>query len=162
MPFGLTYASFVVGIGLSMFFGPADNTPPSAGSSLSLGTTVMPWAHQTENLITFTHTTDQLVWNRFNPIYALGLSDQGTGFISAGLGRRLDVFGIEIMPFTGPTLYFDKNNNDVIQFRTGFEINQPLSDSLTLTGGYYHISNAQANVTSADLDVAHIGLRMRF
>jgi hypothetical protein len=162
MPFGLTYAAYVTGIGLSMVFGPVDSTAPQSNRALSLGTTVMPWTHTKENFLTYTQIGDQVIWHRFNPIYAVGLSDQGTGFISAGLGRRLDVLGVKIMPFTGPTLYFDNNNNDVIQFRTGFEITQNLSDTVILTGGYYHISNGQANAASADLDVAHLGLKLRF
>jgi hypothetical protein len=159
MPFGLTYAAFVAGIGLSMVFGPVDTTAPQSSRALSLGTVT---TLGDENFVTYTQISDQVVWNRFNPIYAVGLSDQGTGFISAGLGRRLEVFGIKIMPFTGPTLYFDKNNNDVIQFRTGFEISQNLTNTMSLTGGYYHISNGQANAASADIDVAHLGLRLRF
>lgn len=162
MPFGLTYGAFVAGLGLAMFFGPVDGTPPKSSLALSLGTAVMPWAHFDENLVTLTKISDQVIWRRFNPIYAVGLSDQGTVFISAGLGRRLDVFGVKVMPFTGPALYFDDKNNDVIQFRTGFEITQEVRENLTLTGGYYHISNGQANMASADLDVAHLGLKLRF
>ncbi len=162
MPFGLTYAAFVAGIGLSMVFGPVDSTAPQSSRALSLGTVTTSATLGDENFVTFTQINDQVVWKRFNPIYAVGLSDQGTAFISAGLGRRLDVFGIKVMPFTGPALYFDNNNNDVIQFRTGFEIGQNLTDTLSLTGGYYHISNGQANAPSADIDVAHLGLRMQF
>lgn len=162
MPFGLTYAAFVAGIGLSMVFGPVDPTAPQSSHALSLGTTVMPWAQGEQNFATSTQISDQVIWHRFNPIYALGLSDQGTGFISAGLGRKLDVFGVKVMPFTGPTLYFDNDNNDILQFRTGFEISQNLTENLTLTGGYYHISNGQANAASADIDVAHLGLKLRF
>lgn len=161
MPFGLTYAAFVAGIGLSMLFGPLDTTTPHASHSLSLGTSVMPWARGNENFVTFTHTSDQTIWNRFHPIYAVGLSDQGAGFISASLGRHLDVFGIKITPYIGPSLYFDNNNNDIVQFRTGFEISHNLTDTLSLTGGYYHISNGRANAASADIDVAHLGLKMQ-
>lgn len=162
MPFGLTYATFVAGIGLSMVLGPVDPTAPRSSHALTFGTTTNSGYVGDEDFLTFTHISDQVIWNRFHPIYAVGLSDQNTAFISAGLGRRLDVFGVKVMPFTGPTLYFDKKNNDVIQFRTGFEITQDLTDTLSLTGGYYHISNAQANAPSADIDVAHLGLRMRF
>ena len=163
MPFGLTYAEFVMGMGLAMFFGPADQAPQTNHNSLTLGTAVQPWVEPgEENFLTFTHRRAGVVWGKFTPIYAVGISDQGTAFASAGLGRPLDVLGVKVLPFTGPALYFDNNNNDIIQFRTGFDITQSLGDTLTLSGGYYHISNAQANAPSADVDVAHIGLKLRF
>ena len=162
MPFGLTYAVFVAGIGLSMVFGPVDTNAPLSTRGLSLGTTSKVGAVGDENFVTYTQIGDQVIWKKFNPIYAVGLSDQGTAFVSAGLGRRLDVFGLKVMTYTGPTLYFDNNNNDIIQFRTGFDISQTLTENLSLTGGYYHISNGQANAPSADIDVAHLGLRLRF
>ena len=162
MPFGLTYAAYVMGVGLTMVFGPPDSSTAQSQSALSLGTVVMPWADPgSENFLTFSHTAPQLVWGRFHPVYALGLSDQGTGFVSAGLGRRLDIWGIKVTAFTGPALFFDNHNNDVLQFRTGFDIMQPLGDWVTMTGGYYHISNGQANAPSADIDVAHLGLVVR-
>ncbi len=163
MPFGLTYAGFVVGIGLSMLFGPADPAAPTQQNALTFGTAVQPWVSPgAENFITFTHREDGLIWGKFTPIYAVGLSDKGTAFVSAGLGRPLDVWGVKVLPFTGPTLYFDNNNNDILQFRTGFDITQNLGEALTLSGGYYHISNGQANAPSADVDVAHLGLKLRF
>lgn len=167
MPFGLTYAEFVMGIAASMLFGPADQTVDMAAlrpqTSLSFGTAVQPWTQPgDENFLTLTHIPDQTVWHKFTPIYALGLSDQGTTFASIGLGRRLDIFGLKVMPFTGPALYGDHNGNDLLQFRTGFEITQNLSETLQLSGGYYHISNGQANAPSADVDIAHIGLVFEF
>lgn len=163
MPFGLTYASFVFGIGLSMFLGPADPTAPQAQDSLSLGTAVTPGVDfGSENLLTFTRRSDQMVWGKFHPIYAIGMSDQNTAFVSAGLGRRLDIWGVQVMPFTGPALYIDRNHNDILQFRTGFDITQDFGNKITLTGGYYHISNGQANEASADLDVAHLGFTILF
>jgi hypothetical protein len=163
MPFGLTYAEFVMGVGLSMFFGPADTAPPAAQWSTTLGTvTVGAGDVFDENVLTLTHRQSQQIWGKLQPIYAIGVSDQGMAFASAGLGRPLDVFGLKITPFTGPALYFDNNNNDVLQFRTGFDITQTVSDTLSLTGGYYHISNAQNNATSADIDVAHIGAVIKF
>lgn len=162
MPFGLTYGAFVAGIGLSMFFGPLDTSAPQSSRAMSFGTEVVPWTQGTEVFATFTQIGDQVIWHRFQPIYALGLSDQGAAFISVGLGRRLDVFGVKIMPFTGPTLYFDNRANDILQFRTGFEISTSLDENLSLTGGFYHISNGQANAASADVDVAHLGLSLLF
>lgn len=163
MPFGLTYAEFVMGIGLSMFYGPADIAPQAPQWALTLGTTTHNAATPfEENFLTLTHRRDGVVWGKFTPIYAAGLSDQGTGFVSAGLGRPLDVFGIKVMPFTGPAFYFDKNNSDSLQFRTGFDITQPLGETMALSGGYYHISNAQNNAASADIDVAHLGLKVQF
>lgn len=162
MPFGLTYAAFVAGIGLSMVFGPADPAAPQFSRALSLGSTRVAGASWDENFVTLTQMGDQTVWNRFHPIYALGLSDQGTAFLSAGLARRLTVFGVKVVAYTGPALYFDKNNNDLLQFRTGFDISQNLSETLDLTAGFYHISNGQANAASADVDVAQLGLRLRF
>jgi hypothetical protein len=162
MPFGLTYGAFVAGIGLSMFFGPLDTTAPPSSRAMSFGTEVVPWTKGTEIFVTFTQIGDQVIWHRFHPIYALGLSDQGAAYISVGLGRRLDVFGIKIMPFMGPTLYLDNRANDLLQFRTGFEISKSLGENLSLTGGFYHISNGQANAASADIDVAHVGLSLLF
>jgi hypothetical protein len=163
MPFGLTYAAYVMGIGLSMVFGPPDTTAAQPQSTLTLGTVVMPWAEPgSENFLTFSHTAPQVVWGRFHPVYAVGLSDQGAGFVSTGLGRRLDILGVKVTAFAGPALFVDNHNNDLLQFRTGFDINQPLGDWVTLTGGYYHISNGQANVQSADIDVAHLGFVLRF
>ncbi len=163
MPFGLTYAEFVIGIGLSMLYGPADLAPQIQQNSVTIGTAVQPWdGPWEENFVTFTHRRDGIVSGKFTPIYAVGLSNEGTAFVSAGLGRPLDILGLKVLPFTGPALYFDNKNNDVLQFRTGFDITQNLSDNLTLSGGYYHISNGQANEPSADVDVAHIGLKLRF
>lgn len=163
MPFGLTYAEFVIGIGLSMLYGPADLAHQSQQNSVSIGTAVQSWDEAwTENFVTFTHRSDGVVWGKFTPIYAVGLSNQGTSFVSAGLGRPLAILGIKVMPFTGPALYFDNRNNDIVQFRTGFDITQSLGDNLALSAGYYHISNAQANAPSADIDVAHLGLTLRF
>jgi hypothetical protein len=163
MPFGLTYAEFVIGIGLSMLYGPADLAPQTQQNSVTIGTAVQPWDEPwDENFITLTHRRDGVVWGKFTPIYAVGMSNQGTTFVSAGLGRPLDILGIKVLPFTGPALYFDNKNNDIVQFRTGFDITQNLGDNLTLSGGYYHISNGQANEPSADVDVAHIGLKLRF
>lgn len=163
MPFGLTYAEFVIGVGLAMFYGPADTSPTARQNSLTFGTLT----HRenligTENFATFTQRHDTLIWDKFNPIYAIGVSDKGTAFASAGLGRALDVFGVKIFPFTGPALYISNDNKDLLQFRTGFDITQTLGSNLTLTGGYYHISNAQANDPSADIDVAHLGIAWRF
>lgn len=163
MPFGLTYAEFVMGVGLSMFFGPADVAPQQQQWTATLGTaTVGAGDPFEENFLTLTHRRDGVVWGKFTPIYGIGLSDQGTGFVSAGLGSPLEVFGIKVMPFTGPALYSDTKNSDLIQFRTGFDITQTVTDKLALSGGYYHISNAQNNATSADIDVAHLGLKINF
>lgn len=163
MPFGLTYAEFVIGIGLSMLYGPVDLAPQTQQNAVTIGTAVQPWDQPwEEDFITFTHRREGVVWGKFTPIYAVGLSDQGTVFASAGLGRPLDILGIKVLPFTGPALYFDNRNNDILQFRTGFDITQTLGDNLSLTGGYYHISNAQANAPSADIDVAHLGISLRF
>jgi hypothetical protein len=161
MPFGLTYAEFVMGVGLSMFFGPADTAPPRSDWAMTLGTVT---AGQTsgERFFTLTRREQHQVWGKFQPIYALGVSNKGTAFASAGLGRPLDVFGVKVMPFTGPALYFDNQNNDLLQFRTGFDITQSLGENLTLSGGYYHISNAQNNAPSADKDVVHLGINFRF
>lgn len=163
MPFGLTYAEFVMGVGLSMFFGPADVAPQAHSWALTLGTTTQAAATRfDENFVTLTHRRDAKVWGAFTPIYALGVSDQGTGFVSAGVGRPLDVFGLKITPHAGPALFSDTKNSDSLQFRTGFDINQPLGPNTALSGGYYHISNAQNNDTSADVDVAHLGLKVKF
>jgi hypothetical protein len=163
MPFGLTYAEFVLGMGLSMLYGPADTAAPQPHTALTFGTTMQSWTVPgDENFVTLTHTTDKAFWHKFTPIYALGASNRGTSFASVGLGRRLDVFGIKVMPFTGPALYFDNNDNNNIQFRTGFDITQNLSETVQLSGGYYHISNGQANAPSADIDIAHIGMTIKF
>ncbi len=163
MPFGLTYAEFVIGIGLSMLYGPADLAPQTQQNAFSIGIAVQPWGEAwDENFLTYTDRRDGIVWGKFTPIYTVGVSDQGTAFVSAGLGRPLDILGIKVLPFTGPALYFDNRNNDIVQFRTGFDITQNLGDNLSLSGGYYHISNAQANAPSADIDVAHLGLTLRF
>ena len=163
MPFGLTYAAYVVGIGLSMDFGPADTSAPQSQSALSLGTVVMPWVDPgSENFLTFSHIGRQVVWGKFNPVYGVGVSDHETAFVSAGLGRRLDIFGVKVTAFAGPALFVDNDSNDLIQFRTGFDITQTLGDLVTLNGGYYHISNGQANAASADFDAAHLGLVLRF
>lgn len=163
MPFGLTYAEFVIGIGLAMLYGPADQAPQSPQTSLTLGTTVMPWVpFGQEDFITLTHRRDGVVWGKFTPVYGFGLSDKGTVFASAGLGRRLDIWGAKVLAFTGPALYFDNQNNDILQFRTGFDITQEFGKNFQISGGYYHISNAQANAPSADIDVAHIGLTWTF
>ncbi|MDZ7905036.1 MAG: hypothetical protein U5N55_04155 [Cypionkella sp.] len=163
MPFGLTYAEFVIGIGLAMFFGPNDSAPQQRQNALTLGTAVQPWVGPgDENFITYTHRREGLVWGKFTPIYSFGLSDDGTAFVSAGLGRPLNIWGVKVLPFTGPALYYDNNNNDLLQFRTGFDITQNLGENLSLSGGYYHISNGQANAPSADIDVAHLGIKLRF
>ena len=63
MPFGLTYAAYVMGVGLTMVFGPPDSSTAQSQSALSLGTVVMPWADPgSENFLTFSHTAPQLVW----------------------------------------------------------------------------------------------------
>ena len=88
MPFGLTYAEFVMGVGLSMFFGSADVAPQQQQWTATLGTaTVGAGDPFDENFLTLTHRRDGVVWGKFTPIYGIGLSDQGTGFVSAGLGR---------------------------------------------------------------------------
>lgn len=163
MPFGLTYAEFVMGIGLSMFFGPADVAPQQQQWTATLGTaTVGAGDPFEENFLTLTHRRDGVVWGKFTPVYAAGLSNRGTAFASASLGRALNVFGVQVMPHTGPALYNDTKNSDLIQFRTGFDITQTFGENFVLSGGYYHISNAQNNATSADIDVAHLGLQIKF
>ncbi len=163
MPFGLTYAGFVMGIGLSMLFGPADKSPQTTSNALTFGTTVQPWVTPgAENLLTLTHRRSDLVWGRFTPIYALGLSNKGTAFLAAGLGRPLDIGGLKVLPHFGPVLFTDPYNNDLLQFRTGFDISQSIGKNLSVSAGYYHISNGQANAPSADIDVAHLGMHLRF
>lgn len=163
MPFGVTYATYVVAVGLAMIYGPADPAPKYIPYDVTYGIKIKPWVSQGQDkVLTLTHRGRGTVWGKFTPIYALGISDADMAFLSVGLGRSLDVFGIKVMPHAGPVLYTDPLKNDLLQFRTGFDIVQPLGDNIALTGGFYHISNGQANAASADIDVAHFGISMKF
>jgi hypothetical protein len=163
MPFGLSYAGYVVAVGAAMLYGPADTGPAFRAHDLTFGTTVQPWVTTgEEKVITYTYRSAGQVWGKFTPIYAIGVSDRHMVFAAAGLGRPLDVFGVKVMPYAGPALYTDPDQNNWIQFRTGFDIRQTLGKSAALTAGFYHISNGQANAASADVDVAHFGISMKF
>lgn len=171
MPFFLTYAEFVVATGAAIFFGTADPQPKPANTSrdvvLTFGTAVQRGAAPGEVFLTATLRPDTVIWNEYSAIYAAGLSDEGAAFVSAGFGKRLAIGPFEVVPFIGPALYQKDlrdgfSETELLQFRTGFDVSTTLGKNLTVTGGFYHLSNMQINADSADIDVAHAGVVFRF
>lgn len=159
----LTYPIYVLGVSIAMLFGPADPAPQQNDTAFTYGPAMQDWVKTNqEYMLTLTHRRANPIWGKFRPMYSVGISNQGTVFVSAALSRPLDIFGVKVIPHFGPTLYKDNHQNDLLQFRTGFDITHSINDTLSFTGGFYHISNGQANPNSADIDVAHFGLSMRF
>ncbi len=168
---GLTYAQFVGATGLAIVTRngtPAETTFVGRHDiSVTIGANRKSKSGPGQNgwLTITAKSYDPLPWNII-PVYAVGVSIDGAGFATAGIGKRFNADKLEIVPFWGPALYqrslssFDRK--DLIQFRTGLDISYPIGDRSKVVGGFYHISNAKITSQSAGIDVFHIGLQMVF
>lgn len=152
-----------MGMGLSMLFGPADMAPQSTRNALTFGTALQPWRTLgSETIITLTHRPQVNAAGGFTPIYSAGLSNRGMAFVSVGLGRPLNIGGLKLMPYIGPTLLRSSAGHTAVQLRAGLDISQAFANGLSVTGGVYHIGNGQNNASSANITVAHLGIVMKF
>jgi hypothetical protein len=172
MILGLSYAQFVGIIGTTILFGPTE-TPnlDHVGKRdvvVTFGTNATSKSGPGhDGFVTATLKPYDLSFGRFTPIYAIGVSVDGAIFASAGIGKRFDFFGAEIVPHWSPTLYQRNIENgfsqsELIQFRTGFDISFEVMKDFYVNGGFYHISNAGITSKSAGIDVSHLGMKFRF
>lgn len=172
MMLGLTYAQFVGVIGTSIILGP---TEPTDLAHFGKRDVIVSFGANSANksgpgqsgFVTATLMPHDLLFERFTPIYAVGVSVDGALFTSAGIGKRFNFFGIDVTPHWSPTLYqrdISKgfSQKELLQFRTGFDISYRLSDNFSFNGGFYHISNAGITSKSAGIDVTHIGFKLTF
>ena len=108
----------------------------------------------------------KLFWN-LKPLYALGVSVDGGGYLTVGLRNELKLGPLRIIPFFGPALYqrqvFHGNIKQLPQFRTGFSLMLPYQ-KLMVGAGFYHISNAYMTGlhNSAGLDITYFSLKYNF
>jgi hypothetical protein len=99
-----------------------------------------------------------------SPGLSAGIAPSGMAYMSLDLRKTFRFGPVNLSPHIGPALYgsggFDAS--ELVQVRTGFEIEWRLSDQADLRVGTWHMSNAQITDGSADLDVVEIGLSLQF
>ncbi len=172
MLLGATYAQFVGAIGFAILMGSGNGHDPSLSGykdlSVSLGATAHHKSGPGKNgFLTATIASHDLIFDRFTPIYAVGMSMDGAAFTSVGIGKRFSLLGFDVLPHFSPTLYQSRllgefSTKELIQFRTGIDISYAFNESMSFGAGFYHISNAGISTRSAGIDVTHIGLLFRY
>jgi hypothetical protein len=173
-PFGLTYAVYVAIVGGSMIaFDPPPATPSVTGTppslwQLSLGRNdPKKGTVGQDGIFTLEYRPETEIGWRFKPLYVVGASVDGAGYVGVGVRKDYTLGPVQVTPFIGPVLYQSQlgntfNSKELIQFRTGFDVLLPISKEFSAGMGYYHVSNAALTGSSAGLDVTKVTLQYKF
>ena len=169
MILGLSYAEFVAIIGGSMLaFDPADH--PANQDNRYLVTAGTNAKHKTPVgqdgfLAVEVRPSEEIRWG-LKPVYVAGLSVDGAGFAGYGVRKDYHWKNVQITPFTGPVIYqrslSNFEANQLLQFRTGFDVIYNFTPDVGLGMGVYHISNAGITSASAGIDVTRFTLQIKY
>lgn len=169
MLLGLTYAQFVAIVGGGMLvFDPADH-PESLNTHLviSVGQNAKNKSPVGQNgfLTIEGRPSREIAWG-FKPVYSMGLSVDGAGFVGYGVRKDYRWGDLQLTPFFGPVLYQQQigrfEAKQLVQFRTGFDVIYNVTPSVGMGLGMYHISNAGLTSESAGIDVTRFTLQFKY
>lgn len=118
-----------------------------------------------EGLATLEYRSARVLGWGLRPIYGVAVSGQGGILGTAGLHAVFQLGVVEVTPHFSLGLWQDGSggfdSDELIQFRTGIDAFLPLSPTVSLGLGIYHVSNAGITSRSADLDVVRLSLLWR-
>ena len=175
MPFGTTYAAYATAIVLSVLapvpewarpdqpllddqivYSFGMNAPDKAGIGKDGMYAVELWKSKD-------------VYPGIRPMYSVAWDGKTGGYASFTLRKDFHLGKFQISPYGGVALYqsdwTNYNAEDLIQYRTGFDVSLKLGQTTKLTAGFYHISNLSKTGSpegSADMDVTRIAFVSRF
>jgi len=169
MLLGLTYAQFVAVVGGAMvaFDG---HEPVQADASRALVSIDHVYKNQglavKESMLSVElRPAQEWIWG-FKPVYAVGAATDNSAYASLGVRKDYHFGNVQVTPFLGPALYQSKlgtfKGNELLQFRTGFDVIYNMSPNVGFGVGVYHISNAQITKHSADKDMRRLTLQIKF
>lgn len=172
MPFGVTYAVYVATIAASaMFLKPGEDArqydAPNGSWMVSLGEQVRDISRTGQvAVVDLEYRTEQEWFLGLKPGYGVAVAEDGSLWANMSLRKDFYVGKLRLTPFFGPALYQSDLGNfetdELIQFRTGFDISYETASNFQITGGFYHISNAMLTDMSAEVDVVRVGMRYEF
>lgn len=169
MLLGLTYAQFVAVVGGGMLaFDPSEH-PATQNTHvlITLGQNAEDKSPVGQDgfLTIEGRPAREIGWG-FKPVYSLGLSVDGAGFVGYGVRKDYRWGNVQLTPFFGPALYQKEAGRfeakELMQFRTGFDVIYNLTPSVGLGFGMYHISNAGLTSVSAGIDVTRLTLQFKY
>jgi hypothetical protein len=119
-----------------------------------------------DGFVTVEYRPHRQTWRGLSPLYALGASADGAVYFSAAVRKDFEWGRLSFSPYLGPALYQSRpgeryDGQELIQFRSGFDLSYALSPAVRVGIGYYHISNAKLNGSSAEIDVTRLVLLVR-
>jgi hypothetical protein len=118
-----------------------------------------------EGYATFEYRSAQRIWWELRPLYSFAVSRQGAVLGTAGVHAVFRLGPFDVTPHFGVGLWQDGrggfDSKELIQFRTGIDAFVPLSATVSVGLGIYHVSNAGLTNRSADLDVVRLSLMWR-
>lgn len=118
-----------------------------------------------EGFATFEYRSGRRLWRGIKPVYSFAVSREGAMLGAVGLYGGFRLGPVEITPHFSVGLYQDGiggfDAKELLQFRSGIDALVPLSDTVSLGLGIYHVSNADITRRSADLDVARLSIVWR-
>lgn len=173
MIFGMSYAAYVAIVVGTLAF--ADNTNPTPADLSADGYWFYGFGGNDPDVghrdrsgeITVEYRPNDALFLGLRPLYAAGVAGDGGGFLSIGVRRDYFLGAFQITPYTGPALYRAPDDGDDegagwLQFRTGFDVMYEVAPDVSVSAGFYHLSDATASSSSADRDVVRMGLQYRF
>ena len=106
-----------------------------------------------------------VIWG-LQPIYSFAVTRRGGLMAGAGLHTALRLGVAEVTPHFSVVLWQDGQGGfearELLQFRSGIDLMVPLTQSVSVGVGIYHVSNAGITRRSADMDVVRLGLQWRY
>ena len=178
---GLTYAVYVtLTAGALVLFSPSDEQPsPNQSMPKSIKSVEPPFmitvgrssqqqiAPGKDGFVSLEYRPHNYLIKNFKPLYAVGFSEDGAAYATMALRKDFKLGPLQITPYIGPALYQRElasawKPDELLQFRTGFSLSTKVSENMSAGGGFYHISNAQNNEASADIDVTHLSFTYAF
>lgn len=162
----LTYAEFVA-LTFLTFGIPSITSSKLADDSIqvTIGRNIKKRAANKNPIFTVSYLPSKNLINYFDikPIYVFSISPwDRMAYLSVGIRKEINIGRFILVPSFAPTLYTRNfsaiNKKELLQFRTGLELNY--SAQHTVFGvGFYHISNAGITPLSAGQDVAYFSFR---
>jgi hypothetical protein len=169
MLLGLTYAEFVAVVGGSMLAFTPPEHPANKDSKyiVSVGTNAKDKTPVGQDgFVTIeSRPSEEILWS-LKPLYVAGLSVDGAGFAGVGVRKDYRWKDFQVTPFTGPVLYQQSlrnfESNQLLQFRTGFDVLYNVTPDVGVGVGVYHISNAGITSASAGIDVTRFTVQIKY
>ena len=169
--FGITYALYagLIAGGLLFVDAPARDAAEQARSDwlVSAGADERSRAQVgRDGFVTLEYRPHRQLWRGLSPLYAAGVSADGAAYFSAALRKDFEWGRLALSPYLGPALYQSRpgrryDGQELLQFRSGFDLTYALTPAVRVGLGYYHMSNARLNDSSAEIDVTRLVLMVR-